>query len=161
MQTMSTLSHIVNNSLHHVYFFPLIFPHVLGIFTLITILGNVHRLCKHYPNIVNNNICHVYSFFLKFPNFLAIFSLIPIFRNAHRPCNQCHTIITNSKHHPYFLSILLLFCMWKCKTCHIWQFLASIPVMHSSRTPESTLGTQIPIWIKVVEIFWKPIALSG
>ena len=82
--------------------FFLIFPDFQAIFALITILGNVYRLCKHYPNIVNNSICQVYSFFLIFPNFLAIFALIAIFRNAHRPCNQCPNIITNSEHHPYF-----------------------------------------------------------
>ena len=57
----------------------------MAIFALITILGNAHRPCKHYPNIVNNSIHHVYSVFLIFPNFLAIFALITIFRNAHRP----------------------------------------------------------------------------
>ena len=85
--------------------FFLIFPDFMAIFALITILGNGHRPCKHYPNIVNNSICHVYSFFLIFPNFLAIFALINLFRNAHRPCNQCPSIITNSEHHPYFFTI--------------------------------------------------------
>ena len=95
---------IVNNSLHHVYFFLdipwfsdyiyidfyiwkcaqtiqhyptlsitvyiisilvfLIFHDFLAIFALITILGNAHRPCKHFPNIVNNSLHHVYSFFL-------------------------------------------------------------------------------------------------
>ena len=119
-QTMSTVSHTVNDSLHHVYSFFLTFHTFLAIFAWITILGNAHRPCKHYPNIVNNSICHVYSFFLNFPNFLAILELITIFRNAHRPCNQCPNIITNSEHHPYFFPILLLFFVWKYKTYHIW-----------------------------------------
>ena len=31
---------------------------------------------------------------------------------------------------------------------------------HYWRTPESTLGTQIPIRIEILEFFWKPIVLS-
>ena len=96
-QTMPTVSHIVNNSL---FFFFLIFPDFLAIFALITILGNAHRPCKHYPSIVNNSICHVYSVSPIFPNFLAIFALITIFSNAHRPCSQCPNTITNNEHHP-------------------------------------------------------------
>ena len=75
-KTMSTVSHIVNNSL---FFFCLIFPDFLAIFVLITILGNAHRPCKRYPNIVNNSICHVYSVFLIFPKFLAIFTILLFF----------------------------------------------------------------------------------
>ncbi|KIK05191.1 hypothetical protein K443DRAFT_38041, partial [Laccaria amethystina LaAM-08-1] len=68
----------------------------------ITIFGNVHRPCKHYPKIVNKKICtyHVNStptlsitvyimsilFVSIFPDFLAIFALFTIFGNAHRPC---------------------------------------------------------------------------
>ena len=109
---MSTVSHIVNNSLPYFYSFFLMFHDFLGIFALITILGNAHRPCKHFPNIVNNSICHVYCFFLNFPNFLAIFELITIFRNAHRPCNQCPDIITSSEHHPYLFSdFITIFCV--------------------------------------------------
>ena len=96
-ETMPAVSHIVNNSL---FFFFLIFPDFLAIFALITILGNAHRPCKHYPSIVNNSICHVYSVSPIFPNFLAIFALITIFSNAHRPCSQCPNTITNNEHHP-------------------------------------------------------------
>ena len=172
-QTMSTVSHTVNDSLCHVYSFFLIFYHFLTTFTLITILRNVHKPCKHYPNIVNNSLHHVYSFFPDFswfsgyicinyhiekcaqtmscyltiviyhvyffflisPNFLAIFALVTILENAHRPCNQCPNIMPNSLHHPYFSSdFITIFCV-KMQNLSYWQFVASIPVTHSSAIP--------------------------
>ena len=38
------------------------FPGVLGIFTSIIILGNVHRPCKQFPNLVNTCLHHASSF---------------------------------------------------------------------------------------------------
>ena len=46
--------------------FLLIFSDFLIIFAWITILGNVHRLCKQYTNIVDNSLCHATPFFLIF-----------------------------------------------------------------------------------------------
>ncbi|KIK07038.1 hypothetical protein K443DRAFT_31707, partial [Laccaria amethystina LaAM-08-1] len=76
----------------------------ITIFALLTIFGNAHRPCKHYPNIVNNGVHYVSSFF---PDFLAIFALITIFGNVHTPCKQHPNNIT---HHtiPIFFLILLI-----------------------------------------------------
>ena len=108
--------HAFNGRLHKsitVYIMPIFLPSFLAIFELMTILGNSHRPCKHYLNIVNNSIYYV-------------FALNTIFTNLYRPCNSL-TIITN---HPYFFkNFVTIFC-GRCKTCLIWQILASIPVMH-------------------------------
>ena len=66
---------IVDNSLHHVYSFFLIFLHFLLIFLLITILGNAHTACKQCTNIVNNGLHLSLYFFLIFSDFfLRIFN---------------------------------------------------------------------------------------
>ncbi|KIK05168.1 hypothetical protein K443DRAFT_91769, partial [Laccaria amethystina LaAM-08-1] len=78
----------------------------ITIFALLTIFGNVHRPCKHYPNSVNNDHANstptlsttVYImsiiFVSFFPDFLAIFALLIIFGIAHRPCKQYPNHIT-------------------------------------------------------------------
>ena len=58
------------------------FSDFLAIFTLITILENVHRPCKLYLNIINNST----SCLSFFPDFLILYPLITILGNAHRPC---------------------------------------------------------------------------
>ena len=45
--------------------FFLIFPDFLIIFALITILGNVHRPCKQYPNIITT-IPIFFCFYFRF-----------------------------------------------------------------------------------------------
>ncbi|KIJ94701.1 hypothetical protein K443DRAFT_30806, partial [Laccaria amethystina LaAM-08-1] len=86
-----TLSTIVNTISIQFFCF-------LAIFSLVTIIGNVHRPCRYYSNIFNNNHANstptlsitVYImsilFVSFFPDFLAIFALLTIFGNAHRPC---------------------------------------------------------------------------
>ena len=91
---------IVNNSLHHIDSFFLLFcSDFLDIFPLLTIFENVHRPCKQYPNIVNNSLHHVCSFF---PEFLTIFTSITILGNAHRPCKQFSNMTTPSLFFSYF-----------------------------------------------------------
>ena len=70
-----------------------IFPDYLTRFTLLTILGNVHRPCKLYLSILNNSTSCL-SFFPEFiADFLIIFTLITILGNAHRP-SKYYPIIT-------------------------------------------------------------------
>ena len=111
-------------------FFLLIFPDFIIIFMFITILGNMHRLCKLYPNIVNNSLQCVYSFSLDFSDFLVIFPFIAILGNAHRPCKQYTNILDNGLHLP--LPFFLLFFSWfsayiyinyyvrKCMPCKLY-----------------------------------------
>ena len=107
---------IVNNSLHHVYFFLLSFPDFLVIFLWITILGNMYRPCKQYTNVVDNDLHLSLHFFLIFPDFLTIFALITILENAHRPCKLYLNIINKytsclsvfSWLFPHFLIIFVL-----------------------------------------------------
>ena len=109
-------------TLHHVSpFFPDFFSDYLIRFTLLTILGNVHRPCKLYLNILNNSTSCL-SFFPAFiPDFLIIFTLITILGDAHRP-HKYYPIITTNREN--FLSILnnifkpgTSFRHWKC-----WMF---------------------------------------
>jgi hypothetical protein len=119
----------LTRSPHHSHFFlilSLFFIGKLTIFALLTIFGSVHRPCKQCPNIVKNSLHHVYYYFSFFPEILTIFSELTIFGNAHRPCKQYPNKITTPS--LFFLLILLLFFILKCKTCHIWQFLVFIPV---------------------------------
>ena len=78
---------------------PASFPDVLVIYALITILGNVHRPCKQYPNIVGNCLQHASSFLLIIPDFLIIFTLLTILGNVHRPYKQYTNIVDNDLHH--------------------------------------------------------------
>ena len=98
----------------------LIFSDILSIFTWITILGNAHRLCTHCTLTWSTSTHHV-SFFLTFCWFSHNLCI-----NYHiRKCAQTMwTVPQHHYHHPYFFLILLLFFMWKCKTFHIWHFLA-------------------------------------
>ena len=103
--------------------FFLIFSGFLAIFTLITTLGSTHRPCKLYLNIINKYTWCLSFFSWFFPDFLIIFALITRLESAHIPCKQYPQ---HHHHHPHFFSILLLFFMWKCKSFHIWHFLAQL-----------------------------------
>ena len=84
---------------------------------------------QHYQQV------HIMSplFFLTFCwFFFIIFALITILESAHRPCKQ----YPYQHHHPYFFLILPLFFKWKCKTFHIWHFLA-----------HSTLWILVSFWL--------------
>ena len=52
-----------------------------------------------------------------------------------------------------FFLILLLFFVWICKTCHIWQFLASIPVMDSSAIPFQSIPGTVLVWVPEYQYF--------
>ena len=107
----------------------LIFLHFLIIFASITILGNVHRPCTLYLNISNKYTSCLLSFSWLFADFFIIFALITILGSAHRPCKQYSNINTTIH---IFLLILSLFFKWKCKTFHIWHFLAPFWSLDSS-----------------------------
>ena len=79
-------------------FFP-DFSHFLSIFTLITILRNVHRPCTLYVNILNKYTSCLPSFSWLFPDFFIIFALITILECVHRP----------SKQYPNINSTILIF----------------------------------------------------
>ena len=85
------------------FFFSFFSPDLVTIFSPITIFGNAHRPCKHYPNVVHNSLHHIYSFFLFFfSDFLAIFTLLTIFGNVHRPLNSTPILSTTV----YTMSVL-------------------------------------------------------
>ena len=74
--------------------FFLIFPDFLSIFTLIAILGNVHRWCTLYLNIINKYTSCLPSLCWLFADFFNIFALITILGSVHRPCKQYPKINT-------------------------------------------------------------------
>ena len=61
-QTTSTVPLHVNDSLHHFYYFFLLFHDFSTIFAQITIFGNVHRPQQSYLNIADNSSHCVYYF---------------------------------------------------------------------------------------------------
>ena len=136
-QTMQTpLHHCQQQSLSCLSFF----PHFLAIFTSVTILGNVHRLCKRCINIITKSLHHVYLFLLIFLDFLAIFTSITILGNAHRPCKQYINIVDSSLCHAtrFFSDLFLVF----------WAYLHQLPYqeMHIDHVNNSpTLST--PVYI--------------
>ena len=86
-------------------------------------------MCTHCTSTWSASTHHVSSFFLTFCWF------------SHNLCINYHirkyaqtlwTVPQHHHHHPYFFLILLLFFMWKCKTFHIWHFLAPFLSLDSS-----------------------------
>ena len=60
-----------------------------GYNVLVTIFGNVHRLCKHYFIMVNKSLHLVYSSFFCC---MAIFTSVTILGNADKPVNNDSTL---------------------------------------------------------------------
>ena len=132
-------TNIVDNDLHLSLHFFLIFSDFLSIITWITILGNAHRPCIYFTSTWLTSTHHVSSFFLTFCWFSHNLCI-----NYHiRKCAQTMwTAPHHHHHHPYFFLILLLF-MWKCKTFHIWHFLAPFLSLDSSVQTPSTVPLHV------------------
>ena len=117
MNSAPTLSTTVSKCL---LFFSFFSPDFVTIFALITIFGNAHRPCKHYPNIVHNSLHHVYSFF---PLFFLIFWLylhyLPYLEMCTDHVNNTPTLLTivNTMSILFFWSYGYIFTnyhIWKC-----------------------------------------------
>ena len=122
-QTMWTVpQHCQQVSTSCLLFFFLSFPDFLLIFLLITILGNVHTICRWCTNIVDNDLHLSLHFFPIFPDFLSIFTLITILGNVHRPCTQYLNIINKYTSCLTSFSWFLLICHYLCIDYHIRKY---------------------------------------
>ena len=125
--------HDLHLSLH----FFLIFPDFLSIFTLITILGNVHRPCTLYLNIINKYTSCLPSFSWLFAEFFIIFAFITILGSAHRPCKQYTNIVGNGLHHILYFFLILdqIYSFFFCPFIDFSAIFVLIPIFGNGHRP--------------------------